>query len=728
MQPRRVFVLLPMMVLIGLALAGCNAEKQAPTELTPPPTTACTPEAACPEPIICPEPPECPSSVSAPFEGQWLSSPHADAAAEAFVHWNEDDPAVVPEDCARCHSTYGYQDYLGADGSPAGVVDQAAAIGSVITCVACHNDATVILTNVVFPSGLEVTGLGDEARCMQCHQGRAAGATVDAAIEAAALSDMDVSSADLRFTNIHYFAASATQYGTWAMGGYEYANQAYDVKFDHAGGLDTCIDCHQPHTLEIRIDRCSECHEGVTTVDALKNVRTMGSQVDYDGDGDTEEGVYYEIEGLQAMLTEAMQAYSKEVTGNAIAYSPDAYPYFLTDTNANGAVDEAEASRDNGYASFTGRLAKAAYNLHLSVKDPGAFAHGGKYIIELLYDSITDLNSVLTSPVDLSSAHRIDAGHFASSEYAFRYFDGAGEVRAGCARCHSTTGLPTYLKDGVTVSAAPAAGLACTTCHDPASEDFAPRVVTTVRFPSGAVLDSGNPNSNVCMSCHQGRESGPSVDRVIAGLGDDDAMTDQPFVNVHYFAAGATLLGGDAHGGYEYAGQEYAGQREHVEGAETCVDCHNVHGLAVDTERCRTCHKTEDVETIRMSEADFDGDGDTEEGLAEEIATMEEAVYAAMLDYAATALGAPIVYGDDSPYFFKDLNANGLVDADEIDRANAYTGWTPRLLRAAYNYQYVHKDPGAFAHNGEYVLQLLYDTLASVGDQNTVDMTAMVRP
>jgi hypothetical protein len=49
-------------------------------------------------------------------------------------------------------------------------------------------------------------------------------------------------------------------------------------------------------------------------------------------------------------------------------------------------------------------------------------------------------------------------------------------------------------------------------------------------------------------------------------------------------------------------------------------------------------------------------------------------------------------------------------------------------LKAAYNYQYVQKDPGAAAHNAKYVIQFLYDTLTNLGQQVTVDMTGMVRP
>jgi len=49
-------------------------------------------------------------------------------------------------------------------------------------------------------------------------------------------------------------------------------------------------------------------------------------------------------------------------------------------------------------------------------------------------------------------------------------------------------------------------------------------------------------------------------------------------------------------------------------------------------------------------------------------------------------------------------------------------------LQAAYNYQYSTKDPGAFAHNGLYIIQVLYDTLADLGQEVTVEMEDMVRP
>jgi hypothetical protein len=43
-----------------------------------------------------------------PFEEEWANSPHNDGTAEAFSHWDEEDPQEIPASCATCHSTTGY--------------------------------------------------------------------------------------------------------------------------------------------------------------------------------------------------------------------------------------------------------------------------------------------------------------------------------------------------------------------------------------------------------------------------------------------------------------------------------------------------------------------------------------------------------------------------------------------------------------------------------------------
>lgn len=118
-------------------------------------------------------------TLAVPFVDTWMKSPHNDAASESFIHWNEDEVVapnkgpVVPVGCAQCHSTPGYQDYLGADGSAAMKVDKAPAVGTTIQCVACHNQVTDTMSSVQFLSTkmeedkavpVVISGLGPEAR------------------------------------------------------------------------------------------------------------------------------------------------------------------------------------------------------------------------------------------------------------------------------------------------------------------------------------------------------------------------------------------------------------------------------------------------------------------------------------------------------------------------------------------------------------------------------------
>lgn len=666
-----------------------------------------------------------PVTVTVPYLAEWMNSAHADASAEAFRNWDADDPAEIPANCAKCHSSTGYQDFLGVDGSAVGAVDAAAAPGTVVDCVACHNSGTIAKTSVVMPSGIEITGLGDEARCMECHQGRQSKISVDAAIEGVGGTEaVDTVSADLSFRNIHYFAAAATKYGTLAKGGYEYEGKTYDGNFNHVEGYNTCKDCHNPHTLEIAIEECATCHEGVATVEDLRDIRMEGSLMDYDGDGDVEEGIAFEIEGLQTVLLASIQAYAGEVGGAAIAYSSSSYPYFLADANANGQADEDEG---DAYPSWTPRLLKAAYNYQTSMKDPGAYAHGGKYIIELLFDSIEDLNGATATPVDQTAMRRIDAGHFAGSEEAFRHWDAEGAVPGSCAKCHSASGLPTFIAEAVNVSVTPSNGLECSTCHNDLQE-FTFYEVESVKFPSGATVSAEEPETNLCLSCHQGRESGVSVNRAI-GDAEPDAVTEGlSFRNPHYFAAGATMFGSEVNGMYQYEGKEYNGFSDHA-GTNQCADCHNAHELEVDVAVCAECHdddaSLESIKNIRDEFVDYDGDGDDTEGVYFEEQQMLENLLAAIQTYAAETAGAPIAYSPTIyPYFVGDTNANGTVDPDEGTRENAYKNWTPRLLRAAYNYQWAQKDPGSFAHNGAYVLQAMYDSLEDIG----FDVSAMTRP
>jgi hypothetical protein len=265
-------------------------------------------------------------------------------------------------------------------------------------------------------------------------------------------------------------------------------------------------------------------------------------------------------------------------------------------------------------------------------------------------------------------------------------------------------------------------GFLCSTCHN--TEAFPERYgVASVVFPSGKTVSLGGKDAdgafvaddgNLCISCHMGRESTSSMNAALRGKDLDTVDAKIRFKNIHYFAAGATLFGGDVQGAYQYEGKEYVGQNMHADEAgkmNKCQDCHDVHALEPKLETCETCHNTSDPAEIRETDVDYDGDGDVTEGIKGEVDTLAEALYAQMQIYAAANGGALEYKGDAYPYFY---GADG----------KAYATWTPKLVKAAFNYQYSQKDPGAFVHNPKYVIQFLIDSIEDLGG----DISTYARP
>jgi len=317
-----------------------------------------------------------------------------------------------------------------------------------------------------------------------------------------------------------------------------------------------------------------------------------------------------------------------------------------------------------------------------------------------------------------------------TSEAFTHWNEEEGGVPGACAVCHSSIGLLEYLGSpmqtvGAIANAVPTGSvIGCASCHSAASA-----ALTSVPFPSGVHLDVAA-GSATCSVCHQGRASTGAVEAAIGGLAADDVSPDLGFVNSHYAMAAATQAGSAAHGGYEYPDRAYAGPFTHFPDLNTCSSCHAPHGLQVELSSCIGCHEgAESFTDIRTSPADFDGDGDVTEGIADPIATLHARLDEAIALYAAEVIGMPVIYAPGVyPYFFNDTNGDGALSEGEAAFPNRYQSWSPRLLRAAYNYQYVRQDGGAFAHNPHYALHLLYDSLADLGAAVEVDITAYTRP
>lgn len=330
-----------------------------------------------------------------PFYADWASSPHADHGAEAFNHWNKE--GNIPVECARCHSTSGFLDSFSADNLAQ--VGHPAPVGTVITCVACHNSKTMTLTSVTFPSGLIVHNQGADARCMACHQGLESTNSVNKAVGGKADDTVDPK---LEFINVHYTAAGAMLFGTMARVGYEYAGKTYAGRFQHQEPYTRCTTCHDLHTVAVKVNDCAACHKEVTDKASLHNIRV--SKVDYDGNGDVNEGIAQEVDHLRGRLLTAIMDYAKTVSGKPVVYKLEVFPYFFLDTNGNGVADADETKFPNRYKAWTPRLLKAAYNYQFVIKDPGAYAHNSTYAIELLYDSLNDLGAKVS--VDVAKATR----------------------------------------------------------------------------------------------------------------------------------------------------------------------------------------------------------------------------------------------------------------------------------------------------------------------------------
>ncbi len=310
---------------------------------------------------------------------EWVASAHADATAEAFTHWN--DEGKIPANCATCHAGAGLRSYYGFDGSPAGEVTELPT-GGVIDCDSCHVAGAMTIAEVKFPSGVMMSAPIGNGTCFTCHQGRQSGPGI-----AAALGDKEADTPDpeIAFLNPHYKAAAASLYGAEAMGMYEYEGKSYAGLYDHAPEP-LCTSCHDPHRLEVRTaELCTACHR----VDDPRMIRVSAD--DFDGDGDTAEGIHGEIATLHATLGEAILAYGRDTAGTPLIYSGGRYPYFFTDTDGDGEEDEGEAAYPNRYANWTPRMLRAAYNYQFVAKDPGAYAHNPDYVLQVLIDTIEDL-------------------------------------------------------------------------------------------------------------------------------------------------------------------------------------------------------------------------------------------------------------------------------------------------------------------------------------------------
>jgi hypothetical protein len=661
---------------------------------------------------------------------QWSRSGHGDMTGEPWRHWDEDGAVDPP--CTQCHTAQGFLEYASL-----GLVESPQPLPLGLECQACHTGSPSSYYNPVFAANLEpvafpVNGaegtdpslslFGSSNMCLVCHQGRGSGPTLQDRID----------SGNLGFLNIHYYAAAGSLFGGEAQAGYQYDGNDYIPRNtfpSHPDEFSTCEGCHmtnaengENHTWIPEIANCQSCHGGGDSFDTL---------------GGSPGENYANIDTLSGELYAAIQNYAETTIGTPIAYDPNRYPYWFTDTGAR-------------YNAFDETLLKCAYNYQVALKDPNGFIHNGSYIQQIVYDSIEACGGIpsvevigrgdltldgsaigtLTSESGKTRQWQL-SGHGAAAGEPFRHWDEDTIVSGSCTKCHNTNGFSQYAMGEDTTAQLPLSTVGCTSCHNQFNLYSNPETrydassmnpaVQEVAFPSRATATLGNA-SNICISCHQGRASGVQV----AEASPNDAIQDPDydsysFINIHYYAAGATFLGSDVNGGYEYDGQQYRGrnqfgvhsQLQAAEGLVDCIGCHlnadpdepEKHTFLPKVADCNGCHAGGAFETLRGSPGDnFD-----------DIETLKSELLAAIEAYATTGLpiNSPIVYSTSYPYWCRD---NG----EPCSRSNAYVDADFMMSTAMYNYHLANEDPAGYIHNGAYIIELLYDSIVAMGGTPSV--------
>ncbi|MDF1855947.1 cytochrome C [Pseudooceanicola sp.] len=316
------------------------------------------------------------------------------------------------------------------------------------------------------------------------------------------------------------------------------------------------------------------------------------------------------------------------------------------------------------------------------------------------------------------------SAHANSAAEAFAHWNADGEIPGACAVCHSGQGFRAFhgldgSAPGPLQSPIPTGGVVdCETCHKPGLAE-----IDSVTLPSGVV----HPTETAlvpCLTCHTGRSSGANVAKVTANMAEDTVNPELSFVNPHYKVAGATWLGGYGGIGYHYPGKTYSGRFLHAKPVASCLSCHEPHALTVNEAICLTCHETGAAQDIRISRQSYDGSGDTAQGIAVDIRANSDLLMREMLDYASQVAKTGLIYDSGRyPYFFADANRDGVVDQTD-GRPVTFKGWTPTLLRAAYNWKVVTSDPGIHVHNPHYALELIHDSIESLAKAQGKDFAA----
>jgi hypothetical protein len=365
----------------------------------------------------------------------------------------------------------------------------------------------------------------------------------------------------------------------------------------------------------------------------------------------------------------------------------------------------------------------------------------------------------------------------ASSHYDFRQPDRstiapgatpANSFGSDCVRCHTTTGYLNYLSNQ---SIAPFGSksktegkevLACNLCH--VDYSYARRKVAQVtvyynkstnskiriRIPM-TYPDIGE--SNICLNCHVGRETGQIIKELANPAKTENKLLvpsgtynfkNASFENSHYLAAGATIF---KTSGFEFYSSHYYnypdGHREvgvanfnNTGTSGPCITCHMKPGnhsfspVAKDKSGTFTALTSTTCNNMLCHNGAMTADRlESQNGLFNAtLQALNVLLQGDALPGNPSKSKRKYCYQSTSPYFYyvltNTLATSQVKDWMTYDSSNnAILGTGPNNMGAAFNYNVLIREPGAFAHNSIYAKRLIYDSISWLFD-NDIKTTA----
>lgn len=333
----------------------------------------------------------------------------------------------------------------------------------------------------------------------------------------------------------------------------------------------------------------------------------------------------------------------------------------------------------------TGPDCISCHNPHSLVPNPPTTQHyGGAAFHKAQYVSDASL------PVTCSSCHGSGnaailaqfavSGHADTEGDAWRQFDWRSGSRSTCQRCHTGTGFADKLDIADTSNSftasdvlKPGEVLSCSTCHSDIATGAL--LAASPTFSSGSISYNVVGASALCARCHGGRESGNAI------VNDANTTGIRAFISPHFLAAAATLYGA----GYEYS--TYTPGPNQILGAAEegpCVACHMAAGNHSMTAAAPT-----------------------------DAATKKAAVAAALVNLKTALEAKGIFYSDKHPYFYTAPYAVPGVNDAFVNWQTPFgaSAWKD-TMGAAFNYQLLLNEPGAYAHDYDYTMKLITDSIA----------------